>query len=297
MQSEEGIRRRAAQACQLLLLPSLLFSNLVCQIVSGACLQYDPSCNPALGYIVFQAQEKSSSCSPACPSNYICVPATSQAANQPWVNINQTSAKIECTNLGMNYHLVTNSEWMTIARNIETTASNWSGAAINSGAISSGHNDNAPASSLAASADNDGCSGTGQACSEVAWNSQRRTHTLSNGAVIWDIAGNVSELNDWQVSLASKAYFSTDGGPVVAFREFTVINTFPLNDGQNYQATSTALNSTQGIGQYYSGMTDPGVAVRGGNSNSGVNAGVFSLNLANAPTDLTAAIGFRCARH
>lgn len=75
MQSEEGIRRRAAQACQLLLLPSLLFSNLVCQIVSGACLQYDPSCNPALGYIVFQAQEKSSSCSPACPSNYICVPA------------------------------------------------------------------------------------------------------------------------------------------------------------------------------------------------------------------------------
>ena len=31
------------------------------------------------------------------------------------------------------------------------------------------------------------------AWSDVSWDSQKRTHTLSNGEVIWDMAGNVWE--------------------------------------------------------------------------------------------------------
>ena len=184
----------------------------------------------------------------------------------PWVNISQTDAITECSSLGPNYHLITNPEWMTIARNIETTGSNWSSGTVNNGAISIGHSDNSPGNSLAAGTDNDGCFGTGQVCDDVTWDSQRRTHTLSNGEVIWDFAGNVWEWNGWQVTLADKAYFSTDGGPQSAWREWTVIDTFPNSFmvPATWQAANAALDSANGIGQYFAGVADPAAVIRGG---------------------------------
>ena len=81
----------------------------------------------------------------------------SAAANQPWVNITQGNAKTACAGLGTQYHLITNAEWMTIARSIEATASNWSSGAVSSGAINRGHSDSTPAATLAASTDDNPC--------------------------------------------------------------------------------------------------------------------------------------------
>jgi formylglycine-generating enzyme required for sulfatase activity len=38
-----------------------------------------------------------------------------------------------------------------------------------------------------------------------------------------------------------------------------------------------------------------GAGLRGGNWNNGTNAGVFTLNLNNAPSNTNTNIGFRCA--
>ena len=46
---------------------------------------------------------------------------------------------------------------------------------------------------LPVSDDNKGCHGTEQTCDGRTWNKQRRTHTLSNGEVIWDVSGNAWE--------------------------------------------------------------------------------------------------------
>ncbi|MFP5387198.1 MAG: fibronectin type III domain-containing protein [Bacteriovoracia bacterium] len=226
--------------------------------------------------------------------------ATSQASGSPWVSISQTSAKSTCTAIGTGYDLISNEEWMTIAREIETTDTNWSSGTVGTGSLNRGHSDNSPASALAVSNTSDPYDGTGNNSGQAVgsgWE-QKRTHTIENG-VIWDFAGNVWEWADWYVTPANKAYYSTDGAPQAAWREWTVINTL-INNGDEmetitWQATDPALNSSKGIGQYYAGNnTSGGAAVRGGGWGYGARAGAFALHLNLAPSYTHTGIGFRC---
>ncbi|NCN95085.1 hypothetical protein GW951_02040, partial [Candidatus Wolfebacteria bacterium] len=102
--------------------------------------------------------------------------------------------RAECIRAGK--HLITEKEWQSIAHNIERVGWNWEGGVAGTNQMSDGHSDGIPDNSLAASTDDDPCSGTGQTCSETAWNSQRRTYKLSNGQYIWDFGGNVWEWVD-----------------------------------------------------------------------------------------------------
>lgn len=226
--------------------------------------------------------------------------AISQVANQPWVNISQASAMTACSNLGTGYHLITNPEWMTIARNIEANSMNWSSGNVNSGAINSGHNDGVPNNPLAGSTDVDGCFGTGQTCTNIIWAGQRRTHVLSNGEVFWDFSGNVWEWIDWQVTLAQKAYVSSDGAPGVFWREWTAIDTNislgSTMEPKTWQATNLALNSANGIGMYSSGTVDPAAALRGASWNDNSGAGVYSLTLVYNSATIASYVGFRCTK-
>lgn len=45
------------------------------------------------------------------------------------------------------------------------------------------------------------------------------------------------------------------------------------------------------------GIKSKNAFIRGGNWNNEANAGVFTLNLNNAPTNTNTNIGFRCARY
>jgi len=107
----------------------------------------------------------------------------------------QDSAMRACSELGSEYRLMSNTQWMTIARNIEATAKNWSLGAVGRGVLVRGHSRQhsmlSPAF-LEQSSDQQPYFGTGDSESS-AWE-QRRTFVLSNGEVIWDFAGN-----DWQI--------------------------------------------------------------------------------------------------
>ena len=256
-----------------------------------------------------------------CPSGYIPVPgnnlfstqggfcamkyeaknvdgiATSQASGTPWVSISQTNAITTSSAACDGCHLISEAEWLTIAHNALSVDSNWSGGSVGSGYIYSGHNDGAPYNSLAADAnDANGYSGTGNTSGNTSDN-QRRTLTLTNGEVIWDIAGNVW---DWTAGQTSGGH--QPGASSWAWRQWNAIagtGSLSPNPHPSY-GTPAASNwtSNHGIGVIYSSSTETGLRgfLRGGTWNNGGRAGVLTLDLNYSPSYSNSFIGFRVVR-
>jgi hypothetical protein len=134
----------------------------------------------------------------------------SVASGYPIARISQTTAAQYCSSAGAS--LINNNEWMTIARNIEAQLSNWTtgtaaSTAIGIGGLYRGHSDNNPVTALEAGTDTDGYIGTGNSGFSI----ERRTHTLSNGEVIWDLGGNVYEWIDTTLKLGTDKPNSNSG--------------------------------------------------------------------------------------
>jgi prepilin-type N-terminal cleavage/methylation domain-containing protein len=263
----------------------------------------------------------------SCPTGYIKVPgnslyqtkdfcvmkyeaktsspaATTAAAGTPVVTINQEPARTACTNNNTGgvtgYGLITNAEWMTIARNIEGQLSNWTTGTAASSAIptgldpldtsglyrghSDGYTDLGESTALAAGADNNGYIGTGQSGFSI----ERRTHTLSNGEVIWDLSGNVWE---WTNDIIMGVDKPTGGA------QFTDMTGYGSLSYDLTRPSNSTWNITQNMGQYSAGSTtgEPFAFIRGGNWYSSTDAGVFTLALNNSPSSLpSTTFGFRC---
>ena len=235
------------------------------------------------------------------------VAATTQAAGTPQVNISQTNAITACSLNGAGYGLITNAEWMTIARNIEGQASNWRNGVIGSadasptnGGLYRGHSDGTPNNALAANTDDNlGYEGTGNA-NETPVSRERRTHSLSNGETIWDLSGNVWEWTSDTILGKDQPTGSSTG---FTWRQY---NTGQSNSITNFGTLSRDLvgpsNSswgfTQNMGQIYSDGTSTNnttfAFIRGGYWGNTANAGVFALAVNNTPSYSDNAIGFRC---
>ena len=229
----------------------------------------------------------------------------STASGTPWVSINQTTAltKAQTVENCTNCHLISEAEWMTIAQNVLSVDSNWSGNAVGSGAIYRGHSDNNPANSLEASTDDtNGYVNTGNSSSSSP--EQRRTLTLTNGEVIWDLAGNVAEWTSGQISGAnSQPQAGTSTGynwkqwNTITSQGSLQVDPRPKNTGITGNGTTspTSWTSNQGIGQIYDNPAETALRgfVRGGYWSNSTNAGVLFLGLNSAPSGTVAGIGFR----
>ena len=240
-----------------------------------------------------------------------CTSAQSRGASSvpdgyPIANISHTTAVSYCASIGA--HLLTNDEYMTIVRNAEAVGSNWTGGAVASGALYSGHNDNAPAYALPASADDsDGYYGTGNASSS----NQRRTLALGNGSVVWDFAGNVwehvqrsgSNVGDLTTTMALPACSNGTLGWEWCEYSTTIpyVSAWSSDVAQaKVGPSNTGWNSTQGMGQVYTYGTGVNqgttVFIRGGHWSNGSIAGAFALYLVWAAGNTDGYVGFRCAR-
>ncbi len=229
-------------------------------------------------------------------SNKPCTPANGRQISSlpggwPIANISQTSAATYCASIGA--HLITNNEWQTIAWNAENVASNWSGGTVGSGYVYSGHNDNAPANALPA----DPSDSNGYAGETNTGGNQKRILTLSNGSVIWDMAGNVWQWTNDTIQGQNEPY---GGSPGFTWRQYTAITNWGTMTQQTAGPLNNTWSSTQGIGQIYSDGTSGNSTVygfiRGGNWSAGGYAGVGALYLNTAPGGTAYYIGFRCAR-
>ncbi len=228
--------------------------------------------------------------------------ATSQVALTPWTTISQTSAITTSVAACTGCHLITEAEWLTIAQNVLNVASNWDNGAgvhtVGTGYIYSGHNDSTPANAIEATTnDSDGYYLTGN----VAPSTQKRTLTLSNGEVIWDLAGNVYEWTTGTVQSPTVQPGVTGGG--YAMREWTAI-TNPGTVSPNPSPATTGIagsgtwGSSYGIGRIYSNA-DYVASIgfrRGGCQGVGSIGGLLTLSLDWDPGSSSATVGFRVAK-
>ena len=223
---------------------------------------------------------------------------TSAAAGSPWVNISQQDAMTECASLGSGYHLMTNEEWMTVASNVATTGLNWSNGIVGDSEMAKGHSDNNPASACPADP-NDTNAYVETNCSTRSSTgifNQRRTHYLSDGQIIWDLAGNVREwtsylnINDKPTPTSNGQLFYTEYDNVLGTA------TMPLTDLIPQIAIDNTWNSSQSIGMYSPRSNGLGGSLtRGGNKQDNRIAGVFASDLHYSTTTTRDFIGFRCS--
>ena len=203
---------------------------------------------------------------------------------------------------------------MTIVRNLEQVSSNWSTGTVGSGYIYSGHNDGTPGGALEASIDTNGYAGTGQTSG-----SQRRTLTLTNGEVIWDLAGNVwqwtndtiqrknmpdgfNNSDDSNFITGFQWFDYSKGGGVTQYISSNNLGNTTLKYKDLFLLTSGTYNATKGVGRIYtySNVGDTSTIVyaflRGGGWDYGPNAGVLTLGLDFGPSDRDSVVGFRCVQ-
>ena len=225
--------------------------------------------------------------------------AVSVPAGLPWHSTTFNTAKSAAAAACSGCHLVTPNEWLTLAHNVMSVDSNWSGGSVGNGFISMGLNDNVPASALAATSnDADGLYGTSGG--DASAHRQKRTLTLTNGEVIWDLAGNAWEFVDYTFS-GGQPGLSSDATDV--YKDWTNAGVLRGNFARYFPGyanpQAVGWGSTQGLGKMITDSNQPNeriVYMGGGYTTGYVNGGIFTLRLNTGPTSTSVTSGFRAAR-
>lgn len=260
-----------------------------------------------------------------CPVNFIIVPGNStygtsdfcvmkyeakqansttpisKASGTPWTFISQNnaitySANVEdCTGC----HLITEAEWMTLAQNVASVPSNWNSGVVGTGFIYKGHSDDSMAGPIEASSDDsDGYYLTGN--DQFTGENQRRTLTLTNGEVIWDMAGNTYDLTSLQVTSGQQPGIigETDFNNK-QWNQVTDPGEFAINPNPAWGNPAAATwTSANGIGLLYSYVDDTytRASLRGGWWGAINTSGVFYMGLGYGNNSANQYISFRVAR-
>ncbi|MDD2477724.1 MAG: hypothetical protein PHW45_01990, partial [Candidatus ainarchaeum sp.] len=233
----------------------------------------------------------------------------SSSVGYPITNIKQTEAITKCESIGG--HLITNNEWMTLARNIEQVPENWSSGTIGIGKIKMGNNGKNEA----------GVSYDGNN-PESGIEENRNTLSrlrLTNKEYIWDLSGNVWELINKKISqkdmvdiynldgipnnqgwnekfadyhLSSSSYHYIDyqnlGNTTLKYKDLFLLNpSYDVNNGIGQLHTYSNRSSTDDT-NYTLG--------RGGKYNSvdDMSSGMLSSYFQILPNDFGSNFGFRC---
>ena len=218
--------------------------------------------------------------STACTGSYAPV---SVSSGYPIANISEATAATYCQNIGG--HLMTNAEWMTIARNTEQVAANWSSGTVGTGYLSVGNY------GVTNAMDGTAAYGSGGATFDF-----KRADTLSSTDTVNDMSGNVAEwVSDTCTSGTGVGSYETTGG---AFVEWNLNSSPNLGDYERGIAgpSVSSWTSANKIGEYKGcGATGNGF-VRGGGATGTTDAGIYGLDLNSLQSATSAIWGFRCVK-
>jgi formylglycine-generating enzyme required for sulfatase activity len=251
----------------------------------------------------------------------VSVPSGFPVTYIPMSATNGVSARDYCRSRG--WRLITNNEWMTIARDTEKVPANWCNRdgtdcghapGTNGKILANGHNDNNPGRALTAAGDDQPCFGTTTDGSDRCGgkSSQKRTLTLTNGPTIWDFAGNVWQWVDATIARKDEPQSKTNGfldqgwlwsefAPGANASVITGNGFAPSLGYDAFRPSNPNWNSVNGVGRiyHYSAVadTDPTeyAFIRAGNWRHGYDSGAFTVHLSPVPdkTEIDD-VGFRC---
>ena len=212
----------------------------------------------------------------------------SVARNEPWTNITHQQALEACANIGKGYGLISNGQWMAIARNVEEQAKNWSDGLVGSGVIASGHSDASPLKNLEANVKDElsyFLTGNGLQLPDLKeqWN-QRRTFFLSNGEIIWDLSGNA-----WEWIKEKTTELEVSNVPNRSWGSFEELsfNARLFFGPRNKDYTAVK----HGVGRYYYDLSKTRGVTRGGYYS---NAGLYNIDFGYYAGPAYSYRGFRC---
>ncbi|EKE27816.1 MAG: hypothetical protein ACD_3C00145G0002 [uncultured bacterium (gcode 4)] len=253
----------------------------------------------------------------------------SNAQDYPIATITQPQAITACKSLWSWYHLVTENEWMTVARNIEQHWNNWSSWLSWSGFLYSWHNDDSPARALTWSSDDTQWYINTWDASIGSWDGiftrynniniqqssiwQKRTLILTNWQIIWDFAWNVFELvnkmNTMDWSNFDDAVISSSMCTPTSWYWYSTWETIPAPwyiyascvFQNNYSYSNiwpkiANLNADNWVGRIYSSVTSNSIFMRWGNWSQWPTAWIYELQANWVATSSNFNWSFRCAK-
>jgi prepilin-type N-terminal cleavage/methylation domain-containing protein len=229
----------------------------------------------------------------ACGNPGVKIPV-STAENRPWTDITQVNSKNRCQEA--NAHLITNNEWMTIARNVEAIDSHWTNGEVGNGSLTKGNSDSG---CIWTDYDCGALNGLTHNCGEGSNPlSNCRIFTLTNGEVVWDIAGNVWHWIDELVADRQLQPNTTSNPDSKTWgsTSFTNINYYGKYSYDLIRPSNINWNYLDRVGHYWSSNNDNRTFLRGSGWSTAATAGVFTL-IFNSESDYnTKQFGFRCAK-
>jgi len=219
----------------------------------------------------------------------------SMAGKYPIADITQSEAIAECSKIWA--HLITNNEWMTIARWIEEVSTNWSSGKVWVWNLYNWVSNN---TTLWCDAKWWNSDSRMYATTTWAWSDElcnkKRSHRLYNGQIIWDLSWNVNEhvnkantydwswYNVWQTIVDWSSYWTWWDDNWI----------YTTTDMDKYGSKYHLWISSWMWNLYYANWVVNNVFIRGAAASHGTTAGVFLLSLARTSTDLDRFVGFRC---
>jgi formylglycine-generating enzyme required for sulfatase activity len=217
----------------------------------------------------------------------------STADNQPWRNIDANDSAMECESLGANYHLISNPEWMAIAREVEMQDANWTGGTEGSGCLFRGNSGEITVGTGTLVTDSCGYNATTDP-EQGSGRDLRAKHVLSNAEEIYDLSGNLYEWTDWDgdtVGFQVAPHTATCGFG----NELPATVACGTLADADYNTNNGGYESTEGVGYFIPDFfAYGGAALRGSSWINKAYAGAFALDLSNSPTSANTLFGFRC---
>ncbi len=193
----------------------------------------------------------------------------------PIANISQTDAQAYCETAGG--HLITNAEWMTIARNAEQVAANWDGGSVGSGALFGVLGDDISPDTYDPSA---------------VGSQQDNGYKLSTGQWIWKFGNGAAEwTNDTCTGGTGIGKYDTIAGPAKwddsSFSDYERAVAGP---------SDSSWNDPQNVGEYVGCQNDGNGFQRGGGTPVNPIRGMYSLDLSADGATQDPKVGFRCVK-